>query len=43
MYGEGVIVETSRGTEYGTVVIPERDIDEAEFNIPLKKIIRKYI
>lgn len=41
VYSEGVIVETSRGTEYGTVVIPERDIDEAEFNIPLKKIIRK--
>ena len=41
VFGEGVIVETSRGTEYGKVVIPEREIDEAEFNIPLKKIIRK--
>ena len=39
--GDGVIVETSRGTEYGKVVISEREIDESEFTIPLKKIIRK--
>ncbi len=39
--GDGVIVETSRGTEYGKVVLSEREIDEEEFNIPLKNIIRK--
>lgn len=39
--GDGVIVETSRGTEFGYVVIPVREINEEEFTIPLKKIIRK--
>ena len=38
---DGVIVETSRGTEYGKVVLTPREIDENEFTIPLKKIIRK--
>lgn len=39
--GDGVIVETARGTEYGTVVMGEKEIDEKEFTIPVKPIIRK--
>lgn len=39
--GDGVIVETARGTEYGTVVMAEKEIDEKEFAIPVKSIIRK--
>ncbi len=39
--GDGVIVETARGTEYGTVAMTEREIDEAKFSIPIKKILRK--
>ena len=35
--GQGVIVETSRGTEYGTVVEPEW---EAETSTPLKPVLR---
>ncbi len=35
--GQGVIVETSRGIEFGTVVEPEK---EAEANAPLKPVIR---
>ncbi|MCD7853994.1 MAG: stage 0 sporulation family protein [Clostridiales bacterium] len=38
--GQGVIVETIRGIEYGTVVIANRIIDENTFNKPVKKIIR---
>ncbi len=39
--GDGVIVETARGTEYGTVAMTEREIDETKFSIPIKKILRK--
>ena len=39
--GEHVIVETSRGVEYGTVVLPVKSIDEGEVVSPLKKVIRK--
>ncbi len=39
--GDGVIVETTRGMEYGTVVLPEKEIDEASFNMPIKNILRK--
>lgn len=35
--GQGVIVETSRGLEYGTVVEPEH---EAEVSTPLKPVVR---
>lgn len=37
--GEGAIVETTRGTEYGTVVIPNREKDDSGRQI--KPIIRK--
>lgn len=39
--GDGVIVETTRGMEYGTVVLPEKEIDEEKFNMPIKSILRK--
>ncbi|MBQ5813998.1 MAG: stage 0 sporulation family protein, partial [Clostridia bacterium] len=39
--GEHVIVETSRGIEYGTVVIPKKEVGEEDIVSPLKKIIRK--
>ncbi|MDR0817585.1 MAG: stage 0 sporulation family protein [Clostridiales Family XIII bacterium] len=39
--GEHVIVETSKGQEYGTVKGEVRDISENDFGKSLKKIIRK--
>ncbi|MBE7047818.1 MAG: stage 0 sporulation protein [Ruminococcaceae bacterium] len=38
--GDGVIVETARGTEYGQIAMTEREIDEEQFSIPIKKIVR---
>lgn len=38
---DGVIVETSRGQEYGFAVIPNRMIDEKETVHPLKPVVRK--
>ena len=36
-----VIVETARGLEYGHVVIPERQMEDAEVVTPLKPVLRK--
>ena len=38
--GENVIVETVRGIEFGTVVLPAKEVDEKEVVQPLKKVIR---
>ena len=38
--GEHVIVETAKGVEYGTVVVPNREMAEEKIVSPLKKIIR---
>jgi cell fate regulator YaaT (PSP1 superfamily) len=38
--GQAVIVETARGIEYGKVELPEKEIDENEVVLPLKKVIR---
>lgn len=38
--GEHVIVETAKGVEYGTVVVPNREMAEEKIVTPLKKIIR---
>ena len=38
--GLHVIVETARGTEYGTVVGDIKEIDEEEFSAPVKPILR---
>ena len=35
-----VIVETSRGLEYGTVVMPPKEVSEHEVITPLKKVLR---
>ncbi len=35
-----VIVETARGIEFGTVILPNFQIDESEITAPLKKMIR---
>lgn len=39
-HGDRVIVETSRGVECGEVVLVDREIDESEFNSPIKPVIR---
>lgn len=39
--GDGVIVETSRGLEYGTIVIGPRDVEEDSIVQPLKQVTRK--
>ncbi len=38
--GDGVIVETARGVEYGDVVMGIRDADESEIVAPLKPVMR---
>ena len=38
--GSGVIVETARGVEFGTVVIEPKDVPESEVVQPLKPIAR---
>ena len=38
--GTGVIVETSRGVEYATVVIPFAEVEDSAVVMPLKPIIR---
>ncbi|MFC0296619.1 PSP1 domain-containing protein [Geobacillus jurassicus] len=38
--GECVIVETARGIEYGKVVIANKQVDENDIVLPLKKVIR---
>ena len=39
--GDGVIVETARGVEFGTVSIEVKEVDDSEIVQPLKPIIRK--
>lgn len=39
-YGQHVIVETSRGMEFGTVVIPNREVNDDEIVPPLKPVTR---
>lgn len=38
--GKGVIVETARGLEYATVVIPRAEVDDAAIISPLKPVVR---
>ncbi len=38
--GSAVIVETVRGVEYGIVELPNREVDNKELFLPLKKIMR---
>ena len=39
--GENVIVETVRGLEFGTIYVPNRDVNDEDVIEPLKKVIRK--
>ena len=39
--GDGVIVETARGIEFGRVVAPNYEAEDASVNQPLKEIVRK--
>jgi Uncharacterized homolog of PSP1 len=39
--GEGVIVETARGVEYGTVVTANKEVEDKDVVQPLKPVIRK--
>ena len=38
--GDHVIVETSRGVEYGHVVLGNREVEESKVVQPLKSVIR---
>ncbi|WP_216831227.1 PSP1 domain-containing protein [Alkalihalobacterium elongatum] len=38
--GEWVIVETSRGVEYGRVVIEKKEVDDNDVVLPLKQVLR---
>ena len=39
--GEGVIVETARGIEYGTVVVSNREVPDEDIKGELKPVVRK--
>ena len=39
--GENVIVETVRGLEFGTIYVPNKDVNDEDIIEPLKKVIRK--
>lgn len=39
--GDGAIVETARGVEYGDVVIANREVDDKDIAKALKKVLRK--
>ena len=38
--GDGVIVETARGIEYGEVAIENRNVEEEKIVAPLKNVLR---
>ena len=39
--GEGVIVATAQGLEYGAVIMPNKEVDESQIKGELKPIIRR--
>ena len=39
--GDGVIVETARGIEFGEVALVDKEVDETKFSMPIKSILRK--
>ena len=39
--GEGVIVDTARGTEYGVVTVANKEVDDSEIVQPLKPVTRR--
>lgn len=40
-FGENVIVETSRGVEFGQIIIANRMVDDSEITSPLRPVIRR--
>ena len=38
---DGVIVETARGVEYGTVVIGPKEVAKDSLEMPVKEVMRK--
>ncbi len=38
---DAVVVETARGVEYGEVVVPPKDVSEADVVQPLKQVLRR--
>ena len=38
--GDGVIVETARGTEFGDVVAPPQELEDDKIVAPLKSVLR---
>jgi len=38
---EPVVVDTARGTEYGFVAVPNKEVDEDELTNPLKPVLRR--
>lgn len=38
--GDGVIVETARGTEFGDVVAPPQELEDDKIIAPLKSVLR---
>ncbi|MBR6736964.1 MAG: stage 0 sporulation protein [Clostridia bacterium] len=40
-FGEGVIVDTARGTEYGVVQVATKEVSESEIVQPLKPVTRR--
>lgn len=39
--GEGVIVDTARGTEYGVIAVTTKEVEDSEVFKPLKPIVRR--
>ena len=39
--GDHAIVQTARGTEYGEVVIAEKEVSQKELVAPLKQVLRR--
>lgn len=39
--GDGVITETARGTEFGTIVAKNHEVDDKKIVAPLKEVVRK--
>ena len=39
--GEGVIVDTARGTEYGTIAVAPKEVSESEIVAPLKPVTKR--
>ncbi len=40
-FGDGVIVETARGVEFGRIAVPPKEVEDKNVPQPLKRVIRK--